>query len=66
MAEEGSVEEVNLNPEGWERFGKVESTWAERFDGKRGGRTIQMPIRANTGNVLGGELMAVPGDWGRK
>lgn len=45
MAEEGSVEEINLNPEGWERFGKVESTWVERFDGKRSGRTIQMSIR---------------------
>lgn len=45
MAEEGSVEEINLNPGGWERFGKVESTWVERVDGKSRGRKIQMSIR---------------------
>lgn len=45
MAEEGSVKEINLNPEGWERFGKVESTWVERSDGKSSGRTVQMSVR---------------------
>lgn len=45
MAEECSVEEINLNPEEWEKFGTVESTWVERVDGKRRGRTIQMSIR---------------------